>query len=138
MAAYGVIVVGGRVLLVHWNEKGHSGWTLPGGGLDPGEDPADAACREIFEETGYVAQLHGLLGIDSIVFPAEERIVGTGPLHAVRIVYRASITGGELRNELGGSTDEAAWFDLADVELLPRVELVNIGLGFAAETATAL
>lgn len=28
---------------------------FPGGGLEPGEDPAEAAARELTEETGYVA-----------------------------------------------------------------------------------
>lgn len=32
-------------------ERG-SWWFTPGGGLDPGESPADAARRELFEETG--------------------------------------------------------------------------------------
>ena len=41
IAAYGVILDEDRILLAHWREHGHSGWTLPGGGIDPGEDPAD-------------------------------------------------------------------------------------------------
>lgn len=132
IAAYGVIIEGGRILLAHWNEAGHTGWTLPGGGLEPGEDPAEAARREILEETGHTAVLRGLLGIDSHVVAPEDRIRGgTTPLHSLRIVYRAEITGGELRNELGGSTDEAAWFDLADVESLPHVELIDVGIEFA-------
>lgn len=131
VAAYGVITDGDRILLAHWNESGRSGWTLPGGGIDPGEDPADAVVREIAEETGYDATVGELLGIDSKVIPAEHRFVAdAGPLHALRIVYRASIVGGRLTNEADGTTDEAAWFPLAAIPNR-RVELVDLALGMA-------
>lgn len=131
VAAYGVIVEDGRMLLAHWNEGGRRGWTLPGGGIDPGEDPVDAVVREIAEETGYVAVAGDLLGIDSHIVPAEQRFVpNAGPLHALRIVYRASVVGGTLRNELDGTTDEAAWFRLDSIPTR-RVELVNIGMRLA-------
>jgi 8-oxo-dGTP diphosphatase len=131
VAAYGVIVDEGRILLAHWNEGGRSGWTLPGGGIDPGEDPVDAVVREIAEETGYAAEAGGLLGIDSHIVPAEHRFVpDAGPLHALRIVYRARVVSGALANELDGSTDEAAWFPLTSIPSR-RVELVNVGLRMA-------
>jgi 8-oxo-dGTP pyrophosphatase MutT (NUDIX family) len=42
-----------RVLLIaHLPGDGHQVWTAPGGGLDPGEDHAAAARRELFEEVG--------------------------------------------------------------------------------------
>jgi len=38
-------------LLMVERSDGH-GWALPGGYVDPGEDPTDAALRELVEETG--------------------------------------------------------------------------------------
>lgn len=44
----------GRVLLMHWHDRvsGQDVWEPPGGGLDPGETPLQAARRELTEETG--------------------------------------------------------------------------------------
>ena len=39
--------------------------------------------------------------------------------------------GGELRNEVGGSTDVAAWVPLDEVPDLDRNGLVDIGLALA-------
>ncbi len=71
-----MIVDDGRLLLAHWSEGGGRGWSLPGGGVEFGEDPADAAVREALEETGYDIRLDGLLGVDSIVIPASRRLDG--------------------------------------------------------------
>lgn len=50
----GVVVVddAGRILLLNHVLRPASGWGVPGGFLDAGEQPADAARREVFEETG--------------------------------------------------------------------------------------
>lgn len=48
--------------------------------------------------------------------------------HALRIVYEARVTGGELRHETNGSTDMAAWHALDEVSALDRVALVDVGL----------
>jgi len=128
IAAYVVIIRDGQILLSHWNEHGRSGWTLPGGGIEGSEHPAIAAKREVFEETGYEASVDRLLGIDTMVVPAAKRHSGTVPLYAMRVVYRGTVLGGELRNEVGGSSDEARWFPLAEVPRLKRVSLLDIAL----------
>ena len=72
----------------------------------------------------------GVLGVSTIVIPPEERTVPRGGwFRGIRVVFEATIVGGELRHEVDGSTDEARWIPLAEVPDLPRVELVDVGLG---------
>lgn len=137
VAAYAVIIDDdGRQLLAHWNESNRSGWTLPGGGLEAGEDPEHAVRREVREETGYRVRVDGLLGIHSRVIPANRRLTAgsTEPLHTLRIVYRASIVGGRLRPEKNGSTDRAEWFGPEERDELQRVRLVDIALRMLEES----
>ena len=44
----------GRVLLLRWRDhvSDEAIWEPPGGGIDPGETPLEAAIRELTEETG--------------------------------------------------------------------------------------
>jgi len=49
-----------KILLV--KERG-DGWTLPGGWVDPGESPSEAAARETKEESGYDVNAVRLMAI---------------------------------------------------------------------------
>lgn len=133
IAAYAVITDGDQILLAHWNEHGRDGWTLPGGGVEGIEHPAEAVVREVFEETGYHARVDELLGVDTMIVPSEHRHTGTAPLYALRIIYRASVIAGELRHEQDGSSDEARWVPVGEVSTLKRVSLIDIALKLARE-----
>ncbi|GAA3094378.1 hypothetical protein GCM10010449_17590 [Streptomyces rectiviolaceus] len=129
MAAYAVCVQDGQLLLARWVAgDGSKRWTLPGGGMDHGEDPYDTVIREADEETGYVIEPVALLGVDSLRRRYPRKLGAVADFHGLRIVYEARITGGELRHEQGGSTDLASWHALDAVAGLDRVGLVDVGL----------
>jgi len=139
VAAYALVVDNAQILLVRI-APGYSAvgqWTLPGGGLNFGEDPTVAAIRELEEETGLVGVADGLAFVaswsrDSI--PEE----GYGPFHAIQIVYRATVTGGSLRDEVDESTDLAAWVPIMDARNLPIVDLVERALAHLEAPELAL
>jgi 8-oxo-dGTP diphosphatase len=130
LAAYAVVVDDrDRLLLARWHEGPEPLWTMPGGGVELEETPAQAVVREVREETGYDVELVRLLGLDTLVQPGADRRPPQAPaLKSLRIVYAARVVGGTLRHEVDGSTDEARWVPLAEVPGLRRVSLVDASL----------
>ena len=57
----------GRILCVKQN-YGSLTWTTPGGRVEAGESPVAALIREIYEESGYHAQVGHLVGVYSAPF----------------------------------------------------------------------
>jgi ADP-ribose pyrophosphatase YjhB (NUDIX family) len=141
IGAYALCVEEGRILLSriapgYWSGVGE--WTLPGGGLDFGEAPRDGALRELEEETGLTGEI---LDVADVLSWADRwrhpRDGADEAFHGLQIIYRVRITGGELRPEVGGSTDLAAWFGRAEAEALPLVELARIAVRMAFDLASA-
>jgi 8-oxo-dGTP pyrophosphatase MutT (NUDIX family) len=103
----------GRVLTVRRADN-HQ-WTLVTGCIDPGEQPAVAAAREIEEETGVVATVEHLLSVEA----RDLAPTANGDLvWWTTIAFRCRYVSGEARVNDDESID-VRWYDLADVPALP-------------------
>jgi 8-oxo-dGTP diphosphatase len=119
-----VLVHDGRVLMVRHAHADRAYWVLPGGAVEPGEDVADAAVREVLEETGLSIALERLLFVDG------PRLIGDHAIKRPRYTYLGRIVDGELQqivdpsggNPGNGCLIGAMWkpFDCADYDAATR------------------
>lgn len=109
---------GDRVLLVRLEFSDWTGWVLPGGGKEPGEDDATALRRELTEETGVPQVFIGpplwirrMTGPNFTTYDGQEETVYLVPCHGFEIA--PTMTAEELRDE---GLVEHRWWTLADLE----------------------
>ncbi len=121
LGAYAVVVRDGQVLLSRLAPylAGDELWTLPGGGIEHGEDPRDAVVREVHEETGLDVVVGEEARVFSVHLPDASRKGKQVDHHAVRLVYAGWVAPDSPQPrvvEVGGSTVDAAWHPLAAVQ----------------------
>ncbi|NHB84328.1 NUDIX domain-containing protein [Tessaracoccus sp. HDW20] len=89
-------------------------WTLPGGGVDPGESPSEAVLREVHEETGQEIVIDRVLTLESEHWVGRSIGGELEDFHALRIVYGATCEtpSDPVVHDIGGSTQGAGWVPL--------------------------
>jgi 8-oxo-dGTP pyrophosphatase MutT (NUDIX family) len=83
---------GGRILFVR-HVDGH--WTFPAGAMDPGERPADAAAREVREETGVVVEPTRVVGVYGGGPAFHATYVNGDEVAWVTVMFEAHVVSGE-------------------------------------------
>lgn len=101
----------GRVLVHQRSDNGV--WEVPAGAVDPGEAPAQALVREVFEETGLKVvplRVVAVVGGLALTHPNGDRTEPTG------ILFECSVVGGRLEARDG----EALAFRYDDPARMPE------------------
>jgi 8-oxo-dGTP pyrophosphatase MutT (NUDIX family) len=101
------MVVGAQGVLLH-KHKRLGLWIQPGGHIEPGEEPADAALREATEETGLVLR-H--VGSAPRVVHVDVHPGGRGHTH---LDLRFLLTGAGAPTPPPGESPDVRWFSWAD------------------------
>lgn len=112
-AASACIFRGDAVLLVQRGKAPYVGlWSLPGGKIEPGERAIEAAAREVAEETGVIAALTSVAGVNDVILRDD---AGALTHHYVITVFAGTGTGEPVA---ASDAMAAAFVTLGEVQAL--------------------
>jgi 8-oxo-dGTP diphosphatase len=108
-SAGGIIKDKNKILIINLKDpSGRQVWTFPKGKIEKGESAADAASREVYEETGYSAELISSIGETGYFFNRADSIV-------IKKVFWFLMADPRKKAECETGISEAAWMSYADV-----------------------
>lgn len=107
------IIKNNRILLLH-RITGFDCWEFPGGKIEFGESPEEAAIREAKEETNLTVKSLGLVTINSHVTPQKH--------HHIWFYYKCKVLKGKIKI---GDKDhtEYKWFTFKEMKKIPSLAL---------------
>ncbi len=99
----------GRFLIIEERASGRLVVTQPGGHLEGGESPEDAAARETLEETGVRVEIRELLGVYLWIHPQTRQ-------QFLRIMFVADMLGMQPNARLDDGIEAVYWYTRADLK----------------------
>ena len=113
VAVSAVVIEAGRLLVIRRTDNGL--WSLPGGGMEPGETVGGAVIREVREETGYDVKPTRLVGVFSD--PAHVVAYDDGEVRqAFSLCFDCILIAGTARTSSESSAVE--WISLSELDQL--------------------
>ncbi len=116
---------------------GKNYWAMPGGGVEPGESPAEAAVRELLEETGLRVETVGSeAGRSEYDFrlSSGEDVWETDHYFVLRLAERPGLSKAGFTEEETASMVEHRWWSLAEL----RTTRENVVPGDLLDVLTAV
>ena len=140
VAAYALMTRGGDVLLTQMSSRTRieGRWTLPGGGIDHGEDPRDALRREVYEETGLRVEPGKVIDVHASHFIGARADGLIEDYHGIHLIFEAAIEESSQDVEphvveVDGSTEHVRWVPLAKARELDLLNAARHALSFVGQ-----
>ena len=120
-----------KILLVKHNI--FNKWLQPGGHMEDGETPEEAAMREVYEETGMKIKLLGER------FPREDDLIRPLGIQCNRkpngermfdIIYAAGPVNGDADLIISNESNDIGWFSRTELENLPIFPDIKITMDY--------
>ncbi len=109
-------------------------WTLPGGGVDHGEDPWETAVREVHEETGLDVVVGRIIEVTTTHWAGTREDGISEDYHGVHLVFEAELTEASQHiephvTEEDSSTAVARWVPIEEARGLRLLTAASHILG---------